>query len=624
MPRGQAETSLASVTDLSDTDRSERSILAQLIVLVLMVAVPFIGLLFAFIYLSLHRVGFPRNATTSDAYFDLFGIALGVSIGMTVLVLALAIYMARRFVKPIEELRRATSRIASTGSVEEVPAAGPREIVDLTESFNKMVRSRIESQRALLATETLFGSMVEASHEAVWVTDPEGRTTFVNPRMKELIGYEPSEMIDRPYLDFVDELDRVMAEDQRVRVSEGEGGVFVFPLRRKDGRRIICRVSATRIASHGVFAGTIGMLTDISAEHAAEQKLRRSEERLRQAQRDAMLGSWDWNPVTGICHASDEMFSVLGRPVPEDGILTAEAFEWHVHPDDLQRVLSTFFDAVHAQTPIDMRYRIMTFDGKERVVRARGNAVADEENGGFTIAGTTQDITAEENARVDLEEKRAHLRALSDRLIVAQEEERKAVARELHDELGQALTAIKIDLDGLATRRIEEADMPLLDRARKAALETIRAVQRLSSDLRPVVLDDLGLEAALQAEARAFEQRTGIECDVSIRNEDAIPSDEVNLALFRIAQEALTNVARHSHATRVEIRARFDGSDVILEVRDDGEGIQPDALGADASLGLIGMRERAAIVGGSLAIEGYVGRGTIVCARIPVARVEKA
>jgi two-component system sensor histidine kinase UhpB len=615
---------LESGTDLPANDRSERSILAQLIALVMMVAVPFIALLFVFIYVSLHRVGIPRNATTSDAYFDLFGIALGVSIGMTVLVLALAIFRARRFVRPIEQLRRAASRIASTGSVEEVPAAGAREIVDLTESFNKMVRSRIESQRALQATETLFGRMVEASHEAIWVTDADGRTTFVNPRMKELLGYEPAEMIGRPYLDFVAEKDRDDAEGLRTKVRQGEGGVFNFPLRRKDGRDIICRVSATPLTRHGAAAGTIGLLTDISEEHAAEMKLRRSEERLRQAQRDAMLGSWDWNPVTGICHASDEMFSVLGRPVPEDGILTAEAFEWHVHPDDLQRVLSTFFDAVSAQAPVDMRYRIMTFDGKARVVRTRGTAVPDEESGGFTIAGTTQDITAEERARVDLEEKRAHLRALSDRLIVAQEEERKAVARELHDELGQALTAIKIDLDGLATRKIDDADRPLLERARKAALETIRSVQRLSSDLRPVVLDDLGLEAAIQAEARAFEQRTGIECDVSIRNEDAIPSDEVNLALFRIAQEALTNVARHSHATRVEVRVRFDGSDVILEVRDDGEGIEPEALGADASLGLIGMRERAALVGGSLAIEGYVGRGTIVCARIPVERVEKA
>lgn len=210
-----------------------------------------------------------------------------------------------------------------------------------------------------------------------------------------------------------------------------------------------------------------------------------------------------------------------------------------------------------------------------------------------------------------------NLKALSERLLVVQEQERTRIARELHDDLGQSLTALKMDVVGLLEK---VGHSPVVrDRILRTLDSTVTAVQRISSELRPSVLDDLGLVAAIESEAHLFEERTGIECELSVP-EDAAQVDAVCAsAIYRIVQEALTNVARHSDASRVELRLRQRGDGVLLEVRDDGRGITADEQNDPSSLGLIGIRERAEIVGGTAHFEGIAGRGTIVSVRLPAA-----
>jgi len=228
----------------------------------------------------------------------------------------------------------------------------------------------------------------------------------------------------------------------------------------------------------------------------------------------------------------------------------------------------------------------------------------------------------EKRARVesDMLESERNLKALSDRLLVVQEEERTRIAREIHDDLGQTLTALKMDVVGLMERTSDTA--PGGDAIRERVLATldatVKSVQRISSELRPSILDDLGLAAAIESEARSFEERTGIECEVSLPEEAGRVNSVVATAVYRIIQEALTNVARHSNASRVELRARFRDSDVLVEVRDDGRGITSQEVGSVRSLGLIGIRERAELVGGTARFEGIAGRGTIVSIRIPM------
>jgi signal transduction histidine kinase len=215
------------------------------------------------------------------------------------------------------------------------------------------------------------------------------------------------------------------------------------------------------------------------------------------------------------------------------------------------------------------------------------------------------------------------LRALSERLLLVQEEERTRIARELHDDLGQALTALKMDVGGLvAMLQPSASNAPLQNRLISRIVgtldDTVTAVQRISSELRPSVLDDLGLAAAIEAEALRFEQRTGIECELSLPDQDDVHVSGPSVtAIYRIVQEALTNVARHANASRVEVRLRQRPGELLLEIRDDGRGIAAGEVSDPHSLGLIGIRERADMAGGTVHFEGVAGRGTIVSVRIP-------
>ncbi len=212
------------------------------------------------------------------------------------------------------------------------------------------------------------------------------------------------------------------------------------------------------------------------------------------------------------------------------------------------------------------------------------------------------------------------LRALSARLQRIREEERSRVAREIHDELGQALTALKLDLSWLA-EGLPDGQEPL--RAQIHALsrrveETIRAVRRIATTLRPSLLDDLGLAAALEWQAQEFRVHTGVRLRFASTLRDAHLDRDLSTSVFRIFQEALTNVARHARATCVEVRLLERSGRLLLEVRDDGRGITESELSDREALGLLGMRERALALGGELKVTGSPRRGTEVRLVVPL------
>jgi signal transduction histidine kinase len=213
-------------------------------------------------------------------------------------------------------------------------------------------------------------------------------------------------------------------------------------------------------------------------------------------------------------------------------------------------------------------------------------------------------------AEEQLRESHRRLRALSVYLQSVREEERTRIAREVHDELGQALTSCKLDISWIASK-LPRTLKPLVEKAKAITAhidETIQTVRRISSELRPGVLDHLGLAAALEWQANEFQSRTGIRCEVhaSLR-ETSLPQD-LNTTFFRIFQETLTNIIRHAGATRVRVRLRQAEGLIVLEVRDNGRGITEAEIASATSLGLLGMRERAALLGGTFRI-GALPRG---------------
>ena len=214
------------------------------------------------------------------------------------------------------------------------------------------------------------------------------------------------------------------------------------------------------------------------------------------------------------------------------------------------------------------------------------------------------------------------LRALSSYLLHVQEEERRTIARELHDELGGTLSAVKLDIvmgRDAAAKLSDEKSVGRLQRAHKSIDSAIQFTRRLIEDLRPTLLDNLGLDAALRAKAAHFSERTGCICTILLPDGELALTSAQSTALYRVCQEALTNVMKYAKATRVTITLTNDGSQWKLVFVDDGVGIDATRSGRVISHGLLGMRERLLALGGTFDIRGSVGEGTTLSATFPVA-----
>lgn len=289
---------------------------------------------------------------------------------------------------------------------------------------------------------------------------------------------------------------------------------------------------------------------------------------------------------------------------------------------DQRRYLAELRSAAQTQRSLRTTYRLMRSDGRSRLVleEAQPHFGHNGRLTGFTgVCMDIEDVRRSARSR----DETAALRTLSGRLERAREEERSRLARELHDELGQVLTSTKLDLMWLCDRVRQPGARPSLSLVNKlqslAGLVelAIAAVQRITTELKPAVLDHLGLEAALEWEATKFHARTGIRCRVESRPARFELDPLCATVLFRIAQESLTNVARHAHAGAVRLSLRKQKNRVVLEVQDNGRGISEGELKNPRSTGLLGMRERARLLGGELRILATPGRGTRVVVSIP-------
>ncbi len=294
-----------------------------------------------------------------------------------------------------------------------------------------------------------------------------------------------------------------------------------------------------------------------------------------------------------------------------------------VHPDDRARAAAAF-GAPAERGEQECEYRLLRADGSVRWIRDYAFPIRDIDGTTRRVARMSQDVTAERRA-ADAQ----RMRELALGVQAAQEEERRRVARELHDELGQALTGIKFRLAALTLGAGAGADdgtdaaAQAADTSRECVREidaAMESVHGMIHRLHPPILDDVGLVAALRSHVGSFARRTGIACDLHLPDAEPALSREQISALFRVGQEALTNVARHAHAAHVELRLVVAGPRVRLTVADDGCGV----AGARQGFGTRGMAERAALLDGTLAVEPRPGGGTIVRLELPLGSMEAA
>jgi len=303
-------------------------------------------------------------------------------------------------------------------------------------------------------------------------------------------------------------------------------------------------------------------------------------------------------------------------------------------PDELATCPRFFFDAIHAEdrnafdaalalsadrlTQVNWDGRIRDAGGTEKWINLRSTP-RQLASGEVQWEGIASNITQSKLAENELRESRAQLAELSSHLESAKEEERERIARDIHDELGGTLVAIKIEAALLSSKLPTD---PLQLRKRVRGIEglideAISTAGRVARELRPGILKDFGLAAAIECQADDFSQRVGLNCDTAGIDHEVDPDEKTSLALFRIFQEALTNVAKHAQATRVGIRLSIGGRSLILEIADNGRGITTEDMNKPKSFGLRGIHERMRELGGSLELARNSPFGTRVLLRAP-------
>ena len=344
--------------------------------------------------------------------------------------------------------------------------------------------------------------------------------------------------------------------------------------------------------------------------HESKEHFRRLVETVNVIPWEADLATWRFTYV------GPQAVRILGYPAEEwleDGFWVN-----HIHPDDREYAVKHCLEASSQRQDFEFEYRILAADG--RVVWMRDIVTVVPRVGGSSkLRGFMLDITEPKRIEEQLRSSQDQLRALSGHLRAVQEEERARIAREVHDELGQALTALKIDLAWVGQRLAgEQKELHAKVQTMTHLIdETVQAVRRIATELRPGLLDHLGLVPALEWQVREFQERTGLTCEFKKNPENLVVDAARATTVFRICQEALTNVARHAQATKVDISLRMAGRKLVLKVRDNGRGISEDAVADPRSVGLLGMRERVLSWGGEVQIQGVKGKGTVVTVHLP-------
>lgn len=466
----------------------------------------------------------------------------------------------------------------------------------------------------------LLDQLFEQAPQAITLLDAGNRVVRVNREFTRVFGYTSGECVGRQLSDLIIP-EECREEERRCEdlVAYGRRVEAETIRRRKDGSRLNVSVVRAPVSVPGRLILCYAAQSDISERKRAEEQLKRSEAYLAAGQRLSHTGSWAWNVSTGELFWSQETFRIFGFD-PESTIPSVHGtFLARIHPEDRPAIEQGLKEAPAKPHDYAIGYRIVLPDGSVKYIHDVVYPVMNEAGQVVERYGLVMDVTERKQAEEKLQRSLELLRALAARLQRVREEERTTVAREIHDELGQAMTAMKLDLAALMRELPAEEKGAILrvDGLVKLVDETIQSVRRIATELRPGVLDDLGLAAAVEWAAEEFQGRAGIVCHVSLPDSDIALDPERATALFRIFQETLTNVARHANATEVDVRLARSKGALLLEVHDNGKGISEAELSEGQSLGILGMRERALVLGGEITITGAPGKGTTVSVRIP-------
>ncbi|MHC9543112.1 MAG: PAS domain S-box protein [Vulcanimicrobiota bacterium] len=485
-------------------------------------------------------------------------------------------------------------------------------LIDITERK----KAEEDSKKAKLQIQAILDNIPDM----VWLKDREGRILSVNKAFERVCGGASHLLVSRTDGDICPHLlaESLLANDREMIVSGEQTQVEETIMDSEGKMRWLETIRSPVYDDRHEIIGTTGISRDITKRHITENALNESESKFRRLIENIKEGIWVVDREMNTTFVNQRMETLLGWTVEE--MMGRNLMEFM--DGQAREVCVKLFERRRQGIAEQHDLEFMRKDGQRIYALMETTPLIDEE-GEFAgaVAGLT-DITARKMAEDNLRKSREELRLLSSHLQKVREEERTSMAREIHDELGQVLTSLKLDLSWLLGR-IQDRDKELLSRTADMQIDinsAIDTVHTIITRLRPVILDDFGLMAALIWLVGEFQSHSGISCDFSFSSEEIVLPDECSTALFRICQESLTNVARHSDATGVKVTLRESDDNVILAIEDNGKGITEISSSRLSSLGLLGMRERAFALGGRVTFESGEGNGTKVEATFPLIR----
>lgn len=487
--------------------------------------------------------------------------------------------------------------------------------IDITERIRK---------EQLLARQA---QIIDQIHDAVITMDLEERVTSWNKGAERLFGYTSEEALGQ-HMCFLhpDDYHDLLRDEVIIPLKQNGNHSVELRVKGKNRERFFAHLALSVLRhAEGKMTGIIAYAKDITDRKVAEDALRNREADLELALNAAQMGTWNWHITSNEVNWCERAAGLFGVGSQRSSG-TFDSYLSCVHPDDRRRVRECLQEALALGPTYEIEYRCVWQDGTVHWLVEKGKVLVNQNEQPVRVTGAVMDVTQRKEAESRLCLAHKQLRRLAKSLVEAEEEERGRLSRELHDEFAQILSGLAFGLARLG-RQLQErfhadasADLEDDIRSMEALVNRmILSTRRIATGLRPSILDQLGLIASLHWLVRDFESRLKIPCQISISDEIAAqPFDStLSITIFRITQELLTNVARHAQASRVVIDVITTAGQLILTVHDNGKGITEEDIYNSSSLGLRGIRERLALLGGEVEIHGLPGEGTSIQACIP-------